>query len=185
MRRLALALGVALAAATAAADPPAYRIESAQSRAEFTIGNAQVSGRFVKVEGRLTFDPGVHAGSIDLELFAGSIDTGWDARDDFIRGASLFDAARYPRVRYRSTRFEFNGDRLVRVQGDLTLRGVTRPVSFAVPRIECGRGPDNKPDVCTALAQGVIRRREFGMDAWWPVIGDDVELNIHLTAARE
>jgi len=185
VRKLTLALGVALASATAVADPAAYRIESAQSRAEFTIGGARISGRFAKIEGRLTYDPGTRAGSIELDLFASSIDTGWDVRDDLIRSESLFDAARYPRVRFRSTRFEFDADRLARVDGDLTLRGVTRHVSFTIPRIQCGRRPDEKPDACTALAEGLIRRREYGMDAWWPLIGDDVQLNIHLMAVRE
>jgi polyisoprenoid-binding protein YceI len=186
VKTLALVLGVAVATAgAAAADPPPYRVESAQSRAEFTIGDAQVSGRFAQVEGRLNYDSGARAGDIQLDLFASSIDTGWGVRDDFMRGASLFDAARYPRVRFRSTHFEFNADRVVRVDGELTLRGVTRRVSFAIPSIQCGRRPEDRREACTALAEGLIRRREFGMDAWWPLIGDDVKLNIHLTLVRE
>jgi len=138
-------------------------------------------GRFENVSGRVLFDAAAHAGAIELDIPVASVATGFDSRDRFIRSSAMFDAAQFPRIRFQSTRFDFEGERLVRVEGDLTLRGVTRPVSLTVRRIECG-------DVaagCKAEAVGALRRRDFAMDAWWPVIGDDVELRFHLTAVRE
>jgi len=188
LRCSALALAAALYALPSLAEPAVYRIDPARTRAEFTVehlGVFHAQGRFPNVSGRLLFDAAAHAGSVDLEIPVSSVATGWDARDDFIRGARMFDASQYPRMRFRSTRFTFEGERLVRVDGDLTLRDVTRPVSLTVRRLDCGRGTDDKQEGCAAEAAGLIRRREFAMDAWWPIIGDEVELRFHLTAVRE
>ena len=184
----ALALAAALYALPSLAEPAVYRIDATRTRAEFTVehlGVFRAQGRFPNVSGRLLYDASAHAGSVDLEIPVDSVATGWDTRDDFIRGTSMFDASQYPRMRFRSTRFEFEGERLVRVDGDLTLRDVTRPVSLSVRKLECGRSADEKREGCVAEAAGAIRRREFAMDAWWPLIGDEVELRFHLIAVRE
>ena len=183
--RMLLAVAT-LAPAFAYAEPVVYRIDGAHTRAEFTIehlGVFNAQGRFGAVSGRIVFDAVAHAGSIDLDIPVSSVATGYEMRDDFIRGVTMFDAARYPSMRFRSSRFEFDGDRLVRVDGELTLRDVARPVSFDVLRIECGH--EARREACTAEAEGAIRRREFGMDNWWPLIGDAVALRLRLNAVRE
>jgi polyisoprenoid-binding protein YceI len=91
----------------------------------------------------------------------------------------MFDAAHFPSMRFVSKGFEFEGGRLVRVQGELTLRDVTRPVTLRVTSLHCD------DDACAAEASGALRRREFEMDAWWPLIGDDVQLWLRLAAVRE
>jgi len=142
-----------LAPVLACADPVVYRIDGAQTRAEFTIehlGVFNAQGRFGAVSGRIVFDAVAHAGSIDLDIPVSSVATGYEMRDDFIRGVTMFDAARYPSMRFRSSRFEFDGDRLVRVEGELTLRDVSRPVSFDVLHIECGH--EVRREACTAEA---------------------------------
>jgi len=143
----------------------------------------RAQGRFANVSGRIVFDGPGREGSIQLDIPVASVATGYDLRDDFIRGATLFDAANYPRMRFQSSKLAFDGDRLVRVDGNLTLRDVTRPVSFQILRIECGH--EAKHERCTAEAEGSIRRREFAMDNWWPLIGDEVALRFRLSAERE
>ena len=181
MKLAALALwAVAL---SAFAEPAAYRVDQDKTRAEFEIGHfglMHTQGRFAQLTGRLTFDPAARAGSIVLDLSAASVATDWDARDDFIRGESMFDAARYPRVHFQSTRFEFAGDKLARVSGDLTLRGVKRPIVLDVASLDCNGGP-----TCIADVSGTIRRREFGMDAMWPMLSDDVDLRFRIYAVKE
>jgi polyisoprenoid-binding protein YceI len=68
-----------------------------------------------------------------------SVATGWDSRDSFLRGTTMFDAGQFPRMRFVSKRFEFEAGRVVRVEGDLTLRDVTRPVTLAVRSLHCER----------------------------------------------
>ena len=176
---LALALAF-LAAPVSGDDATSYRIDNARTRGEFEVGHfgmLHTQGRFAQLSGRLTFDAAAKSGSIVLDIVTASVVTDWDARDDFIRGESMFDAAHYPRILFQSTRFEFADDKLARV--DLTLRGVKRPIVLDVRSIDCGR------DTCIAQVNGTIRRREFGMDAMWPMLGDDVELRFRVYGVKE
>ena len=180
MLRAAL-LSVALVASAASAEPSTYRIDPARTRAEFNVdhlGVFRAHGRFTGVMGTFQYDAAAHAGAIDLAIAVSSVATGWDTRDAFLRGTNMFDASRFPRMTFVSRRFEFADGRLARVEGDLTLRDVTRPVTLDVRTLRC------EPAACVAEADGTIRRRDFAMDAWWPVIGDDVQLSFLLTAVK-
>jgi len=166
----------------AAAQPSAYRIDGANTRAQFEVehlGVFRAQGRFENLSGTLSYDAAAHSGAIDLAIPVASVVTGWDSRDSFLRGTMMFDAAHFPRMRFVSKRFEFEGGRVVRVEGDLTLRDVTKPVTLAVRSLTCER------DTCVAEASGTIRRREFGMENWWPLIADEVQLSFRLAAVRE
>jgi polyisoprenoid-binding protein YceI len=178
-------VGVAMSAAWA--EPAHYRIDAAHTHADFTVaqlGLLEAHGRFDNVSGRIVFDGAGHAGSIDLDIPVSSLATGIDMRDDFVRGVTMFDAERFPHMKFRSSRLDFDGDRLVRVDGNLTLRDVTRPVTFTVLRMDCAQG-NGHGERCSADAEGAIRRREFAMDNWWPLIGDEVALRLRLVAVRE
>jgi polyisoprenoid-binding protein YceI len=159
-----------------------YRIDSARTHAEFEVehlGVLRAQGRFESVTGSLQYDATAPAGAIDLAIHVASVATGWDSRDQFLRGTTMFDAARFPRMTFVSKRFQFENGRVVRVDGDLTLRDVTRPVTFVVLAMQCEQG------ACRAVATGAIRRREFAMDNWWPLIGDAVDLRLHVVAVKE
>ena len=171
-----------LLAPTAGAQPLTYRIDPAHTQAEFEVdhlGVFRAQGRFANVGGTLVYDGSAQSGAIDLTIPVASVATGWDTRDQFLRGTSMFDASQFPRMRFVSKRFEFESGRLAHVAGDLTLRDVTQPVTLRVRAMHC------QSDTCVAEASAVIRRREFAMDAWWPLIGDDVQLRLHLTVVRE
>jgi polyisoprenoid-binding protein YceI len=164
------------------AQPSTYRIDAARTQAEFEVehlGVFHAHGRFGSVAGTLVYDPSALSGAIDLAIPVAAVATGWDSRDHFLRGATMFDAGRFPRIRFVSRKFEFEGGRVVRVEGDLTLRDITKPVTLVVRTLQCER------DACFAEASGSIRRREFAMDNWWPLIGDDVQLWFRLAAVRE
>jgi polyisoprenoid-binding protein YceI len=171
-----------LAASPARADPTTYRIEPLRTRVEFAVdhvGFLRTYGYFARVSGRLVLDPAAQTGSIELDISTDSVVTGLEVRDDFIKGSTLFDAAQFPRMRFRSSRFTFERDKLVKVEGDLTMRDVTRPITLQVSRNDCG------PLACTADADGLIRRSDFAMDNWRPLIGDEVDFRFHLVAVRE
>ncbi len=191
--RAAGALLAALATAAAvslpaAAEPVAYRVDAARSAAEFTVlhlGVIPAHGRFTRMAGRIVIDAQAQTGNVDFEIAAASIATGWSLRDSFVRGENMFDVAQHPVVRFRSTRLAFAGGRLAHLDGELTLRGVTRPVGVTVVRIDCGPAADGHGDGCDAEADTTIRRRDFGMDFAWPLIGDDVDLTLRIRARRE
>lgn len=187
--RCAWLCALALAAmAPAGAEPAAYRVVPAQTSVEFSVLHLAVfpaHGRFGQVSGRIVIDAGAASGNVQFDVATASVATGWSLRDAFLRGEAMFDAGAHPLVRFRSTRLEFAAGRLVRIDGDLTLRGVTRPVSLAVSRLDCNSGAQNGRDVCEADAESAISRRDFDMDFAWPLIGDDVELRFRIVAIRE
>lgn len=176
------------AAAPARADTVDYRVDPALTTVEFSVvhlGFLRAQGRFAEVSGRIALDAAAGTGRVELDVGAATVATGWALRDAFLRGERMFDAERHPHVRFRSTRLAFADGRLARVDGDLTLRGVTRPVSLAVAALACSAGRHAGRDGCDAEATGTIRRSEFAMDFAWPLIDDAVELRFAIGATRE
>lgn len=183
-----LAIATGLAPPPAAAEPVGYRVDPARSAAEFVVTHLAVfhaHGRFARMSGRVVVDAAAQAGSVDLEIPAASVSTGWTLRDAFVRGENMFAADRHPVVRFRSTRLVYADGRLARVDGELTLRGITQPVTAVVTGIACGAGPDARAETCDAEATAAIRRSDFGMDFAWPLIADDVDLVLRIRATRE
>jgi polyisoprenoid-binding protein YceI len=87
-------------------------------------------------------------------------------------------------MHFHSTHLTYEGARLVRVDGEVTLRGVTRPVRVEVTRIECGTRSDDRRETCDAAVTGRLSRGAFGMDFAYPLIGDEVELDFAVFAFR-
>jgi len=173
--------------AAARADPGALLVDADLTRARFAVeylGLATAHGRFGRTSGTIEVDAQQKVERIDLAIDTASVDMGWDLRDAFVRSEVMFDVRRFPRLHFRSTHVAYAGARLVGVEGDLTLRGVTRPVRLDVARVECAIRPDDGREACGATVTGRISRRAFGMDFAYPLIGDEVELEFELTALR-
>jgi len=183
---LALAAWLA-ASAGARADAGTLLVDSELTRARFVVeylGMATAHGRFGRTSGTIGVDAQQKVERIDLAIDTESVDMGWDLRDAFVRSEVMFDVQRFPRLHFRSTHVSYEGARLVGVEGDLTLRGVTRPVRLDVARVECAIRPDDGREACGALVTGRISRRAFGMDFAYPLIGDEVELEFEVIAFR-
>ena len=179
--------GCLAASAAARADPGAFLVDSDLTRARFAVaylGVATAHGRFGRTSGAIGVDAQQKVERIDLAIDTESVDMGWDLRDAFVRSEVMFDVQRFPRLRFRSTHVSYLGARLVGVEGDLTLRGVTRPVRLDVTHVECAIRPDDGSEACGATVTGRISRRAFGMDFAYPLIGDEVELQFEVTALR-
>ena len=119
-----------------------------------------------------------------LEIDTRAVATGWDLRDAFLKSGVMFDTERYPQMRFRSKRILYEGSRFAAVEGDVTLRGVTRPARFEVRHLECASGDEDRREICTAEVVGRISRAAFGMDFGYPLIGDEVDLEFAVTASR-
>jgi polyisoprenoid-binding protein YceI len=130
-------------------------------------------------------DPdGRTGGSIGVVIDLASVDTGWDLRDDFLRGPTMFDVVRYPEIRFRSHHLEYRDHKVVAADGDITLHGVTRPLRLVVHRLTCGNNAGSGRDVCDAVVTGQLLRRDFGISFAYPLVGDEVELNFEIAAVR-
>ena len=183
----ALVATIGLGHAGEATDASIYRVDPDLTSAQFAVSHLGLStqrGHFGRTRGTIALNPEAHTGRIDFIVDASSIDTGWAARDAFLRGEDMFDTARYPVVRFRSTRLAFDGSRLVGVSGELTMHNATRPVELHVARLDCGRDPDSGRDGCGAEVDTTIKRSDFGMRYALGIVGDDISLSFQVTAFR-
>ncbi len=163
------------------AETISYRVDGDATRVEYTaraFGIVTQRGRFADVHGSIVIDHDGERGSIEFTIDVRSVDSGWELRDAFLRGSSMLDASRHPIIRFRSDRLSFASGALQRIDGALTLRGVTRPVTLTMQRLAC------RDARCDAHATASIRRSDFGMESYAPLLGDDVELDFFVVARR-
>jgi polyisoprenoid-binding protein YceI len=181
-------LGCALAsAATIGGSPVAFRVDPDRTTARFAVASLGVEkehGRLGRTTGTILVNEERRVERVDLEIDTRAVDTGWDLRDAFLRSGVMFDAEHYPRMHFRSKRVVYEGPRLAAIEGDVTLRDVTRAVRFDVVRLRCVTRDDAR-EACDAEVVGRISRGAFGMDFAYPLIGDDVDLQFVVTAFRE
>jgi polyisoprenoid-binding protein YceI len=178
-------LGSSAAAIAGGAEERTYRVEPELTSEEFAVSHLGLSqhGHFARARGTIVLDTDSRSGKIELLIDATSVNTGWPARDEFLKGADMFDAARFPVIAFRSTQLAFEGSRIFAVAGELTMHGVTRPVSLKVGRLDCGKTPDER-EGCDADVAATIKRSDFGMTYALGLVGDEIALSFQLTAFR-
>ena len=148
------------------------------------IGFSNQHGNFGKATGQVTLDRAAKKGSIDVTIDAASIRT-YDGRlDAIVKGERFFNVDKFPTITYKSTSVAFDGDRVVGAEGELTMLGVTKPVSLKVANFVCGEQTFNKKPMCGAEATATIKRSEFGMTDGLKIgnPGDEIRLTIPVEA---
>lgn len=193
MYRLAAAALLALPLSAFAAD--SYTIDPYHTFPGFTIDHLGIStmyGRFDKTTGKATLDRAAKSGSLDLTIEANSITTGDNdkgsrprSRDEHLRSPDFFNVAEFPTMTFKSTRVVFKGDNPATLEGNITLLGVTKPVSFTIDRWRCMTHPQSKKDICGGNASGTIKRSDFGMKFAIPGVGDEQQLYIEMEAIKD
>ena len=181
-----LALTAAFPLAALAAD--SYTVDPLHTFPRFRInhlGFSTMQGRFDKTSGKITLDRTAKTGSVELAIETASVDTGFFKRDDHLKSPDFFNAAEFPTITYKSTAIHFNGDVPSSVEGNLTMAGVTRPVTFTIDAFNCGTNPMNKKEECGADASADIKRSDFGVKYGVPNIGDDVKLILEIEAIKD
>ena len=116
---------------------------------------------------------------------AASIDTGLAKLEEHLRADDFFDVKRYPTLQFSGDKFRFVEDRLVAVSGNLSLHGVTLPVTLNVTRYKCGLNVARLRKVCGADLSTTIKRSEYGMSKGTPFVGDEVRVTIQVEAVRD
>jgi polyisoprenoid-binding protein YceI len=191
MKRFASAIGIlALAAPLAFAQTSTWVPDKAHSGVDFTILHmslSKVRGHFGNIGGKIVWNEAdITKSSVDVTIDISTIDTGVSGRDADLKSAGLFDVARFPTATFTSTSVAKNGSKLT-VTGNLTLHGVTKPVTLDV---EGPTGPvpgmDHKPHSGFS-ATTTISRTAFGIGTKYPaaMLGDDVPLTIDLDVAKQ
>jgi len=141
--------------------------------------------RFDRAQGTLDWKPGgLDASTVNVSIDASSVDTNVPLLDKLVKGPDMFDAANHPAIRFVSTRVVRTGNSEGTLEGDLTIRGVTRPVTLEMKFNGYGVDPLTKEDKLGFSAQGHFGRSQFGLGTWYPAVGDDVRVRIEAEFAR-
>jgi polyisoprenoid-binding protein YceI len=164
---LGLAISATFLSGPALAQSASYGIDPTHTFATFEIGHFGASvnrGRFDKKEGVIQFDRAGKTGKVEIGIDASSINTGTAAFDKHLQSADLFDAAKYPTIKFVSEKFVFNGDKVAEVSGHLTLLGKTQPMILKANQFNCYQSPMLKREVCGGDFEATIDRTAFGMN---------------------
>lgn len=181
---LALALTPVAAQAPAAGAIPAgtYSVDSGHTQVLFTLlhlGISEYSGQFVQPTGTLTLDPANPAkDKVEIVFPIDKVSTTVAALDAHLKKPEFFDAAKFPEGKFVSTKVTVTG-KTATIAGDLTLKGVTRPVVLAVRFVGGGANPMSKKINVGFAATTTIKRSDFGISYGVPMVGDDVRLTIN------
>ena len=183
-----VALALAITAGRAAAQET-YTIDPVHSQPTFEarhLGFSQQHGSFAKSTGKITLDRAAKKGTVDVVIDTTSIRT-YDPRlDEQMKSENFFNVAKYPTLTFKGSNVIFDGDRVVQVDGDLTMLGVTKPVSLKVANFVCGEHPMNKNPMCGAEATTTIMRSEWGMKYALPkAVSDEIKLTIPIEAYKD
>ncbi|HEY1058592.1 MAG TPA: YceI family protein [Limnobacter sp.] len=163
-----LSLSLGFAAFAGAAHAAEYTIDPSHTYPAFEAdhmgGVSKWRGKINKSEGTVSFDAAAKTGKVDVTIQMASIDFGFQKMNEHAIGPDIFDTAKYPTARFVSDKFVFEGNKLVSIPGQLTLKGVTKPVTLKVNEFLCKPHPFAKREVCGADAEAVINRGDFGVD---------------------
>jgi polyisoprenoid-binding protein YceI len=175
-------------AEVAALPEGAYRLDPDHAAILFKIdhlGFSKLVGRFERFDATLDFDPQAPEDSrLVVTIDPASISLGRPAFDADLRGSSWLDVERYPEARFESRAITIIGERTGTVSGDLTLHGVTAPVTLAVTFNGGGSSLLTGAYTLGFAASGNLLRSTYGLGAYAPAIGDEVILEIHAEFAR-
>jgi len=191
MKKMLVAAALALPLGAIAA-PVTYQLDEHHSFPNFMIdhlGFSTIFGRFNKTSGSFTVDFQAKTGSVEMTIDAASVDTGDHdrdgrprTRDEHLRTPDFFNVAEFPRITFKSTGVRFKGDAVSEIDGQLTMAGVTKPLTLKLERWKCGTHPFTKKPMCGGNAVGTLKRSEFGVKYGVPAISDEVHLNISFEA---
>lgn len=183
---IALIIGVTLSLPVTAAD--SYTVDSRHTFPSFEINHLGFSiqrGRFNHTSGKVMLAPETAAGNIQITIDTASISTGLADLEEHLRGKDFLDAERYPQITFSSDKLSFNKDKLVAVDGNLSLHGITKPVHLVVDYFHCGMNMIAMKNVCGANATTTIKRSDFGVDKYAPALADEVNIELQIEATKD
>ena len=179
-----LALSAA-ALAPAHAAPVSYAVDSSHTFPRFSyshLGYSTQLSSFTNTTGTVVFDAAAKTGSVDIVIDMTSVNTGFADFNAHIQGEGFLETAKFPKATFKSTKVVFDGDKPASVEGQLTIKGVTKAVTLTVTSFQAAAHPMMKVPVLGANAFTTIKRTEFGAGKYAPYVGDDVRIDIAIEA---
>lgn len=187
---LALALPL-----TAVAAPENYTIDPFHTFPNFEVnhlGMSNIRGQFTKTTGKFSIDHAAKTGALEIMVQTASITTGDGdkagrprSRDEHLRSPDFFNVVEFPAMAYKTTSVKFIGDNPATIEGNLTLLGVTKPLTLHVENWKCGPNPASKKEMCGGNTSGIFKRTDYGMKFGVPMVGDEIKLWIEIEGYKD
>ena len=184
-----LAAVIAGAAFPAVAAPDNYTIDPTHTYPSLEFSHMGISvwrGKFNKTSGKVMLDRAAKSGTVEVAIDISSINFGLAAMDEKARSDDFFDVAKYPTAAYKG-KLQFAGDKPKTVDGQITIMGVTRPLTLSINLFNCMPHPMLKKEVCGADAEGELNWSKYGMKMSQYGQGDagKVHLRIQVEAIKD
>jgi polyisoprenoid-binding protein YceI len=141
-------------------------------------------GKFNKSSGKVVLDVAAKTGEVDVTIDTTSIDFGHDKMNEHASGPDMFDVAKFPTATYKGKFSKWNGAVPTEVDGQLTMRGVTKPLKLTINSFMCKANPMTKKESCGADAVAQLNRADFGVSFGAPGFKMDVKVLISIEAGR-
>jgi polyisoprenoid-binding protein YceI len=168
MKKLMLATLLATSCGVVFAAPATYKLDPGHTYPSFEAdhmgGLSTWRGKVNENSGNVVLDRAAKTGTVEVTMKMDTIDFGHAKMNEHAVGAEIFDAAKFPTATYKGKFTKFNGEVPAEVQGDLTLHGVTKPVTLTINKFLCKEHPVLKKEVCGADASGSFKRSDFGVN---------------------
>jgi polyisoprenoid-binding protein YceI len=148
-------------------------------------GLSMQRSRFDTTAGSIEIDQDAHSGSIDIEIDAASVSTGSNGFNRILRSGDFFDAANYPKISFKSSSLHFEEKQLTQVDGDLTIKGITHPVTLEISNFNCRFMLAYGKQACGANGSAKILRSDYKLASYVPFISDAVTLHICVEAIKD
>lgn len=189
MKRIyALTLSIALFAAGAHAEPQEFTFDASHTNILWSLSHAGFSnfiGEFREFDGKLMLDEkDPEKSSLEVTIETASARSDNDMLDGKLKGSDFFNTEKFPEAAFKSTNVTKTGDKTAKIEGDLTLLGVTKPVTLDVKLNKIGLDKWQNKRKAGFSATAKIKRSDFGMNYLVPDVGDEVTLTIETEAVR-
>jgi len=165
-----------------------YIVDPLHTTTTFSVSHLGLSvqrGSFGRTTGTVVLDRAGKKGSIDVAIDASTVTSGSEPREKMLKGEDYFDTARFPSITFKSANLKFDGDRVVAADGELTMRGVTKPVMLSVADFKCATHPMTKKPACGAEVTATVKRSDFGMTKNQASTADDVKIAVAIEALQQ
>jgi polyisoprenoid-binding protein YceI len=170
-------------AVVATAAPITYNVDPDHTHPTFDVdhfgGLSVWRGNFKKTTGKVTLDTAAKTGTVDVIIDTATIDFAHDKLNEHVSGPEMLNVAQFPTAEYKGTLGGFTNGAPTTVSGNLTLHGVTKPVTLKINSFKCMQNPMSKKDVCGADASGTFNRADFGVN-YGQQYGFNQDVNLHI-----
>jgi polyisoprenoid-binding protein YceI len=182
---VSVVLGTMLTSALAA---DSYTIDPGFAMASFDIPRVAFSsqrGLFKKTSGKVALDLGAKKGSVEFTIDTRSIDMGSAAWTAHLSDEGLFNVKKFPTMIFKSDKLIFEGSKVVAAEGHFTMLGVTKPLKVKVNNFQCGISPVDRRHMCSGNVTANIKRSDFGLTKYLPVVSDEVSISVPVDAYKD